>query len=149
MGEVLIFRLLNMRCTANAVGGYSHGLLRLRARLEPMGDCEPYLHLVKRWDLASALVLAVFCMKEMVPLRFIALASSLSLIAYGAELGITPIWLLHILLLVIGISGFAPPLRSSGRRRHPPARLHAARYVADGSRQAEIVALRAVAQSVA
>jgi len=48
---------------------------------------------------AAALVLAVFYMKEMIPLRITALASNLSFIAYGAALGITPIWLLHLLLL--------------------------------------------------
>ncbi len=48
---------------------------------------------------ASALVLAAFYMKEMIPLRIAALASNILFIAYGAALGLTPIWLLHLLLL--------------------------------------------------
>jgi hypothetical protein len=48
---------------------------------------------------ASALVLTAFCMKEMIPLRIAALASNLSFIVYAAALGLTPIWLLHLLLL--------------------------------------------------
>jgi hypothetical protein len=55
------------------------------------------------WDVcgyvASGLVLAAFYMKEMVPLRIAALASNLAFIAYGLALGLTPIWLLHLLLV--------------------------------------------------
>jgi hypothetical protein len=55
------------------------------------------------WDLcgyaASALVLAAFYMKDMIPLRLAALASNLTFIAYGLAFGLTPIWLLHALLV--------------------------------------------------
>jgi hypothetical protein len=55
------------------------------------------------WDLcgyvASALVLAAFYMKDMIPLRLAALASNLAFIAYGLALGLTPIWILHALLV--------------------------------------------------
>lgn len=55
------------------------------------------------WDacgyVASGLVLAAFYMKDMVPLRIVALSSNLAFIAYGLALGLTPIWLLHALLL--------------------------------------------------
>jgi hypothetical protein len=55
------------------------------------------------WDacgyVASGLVLAAFYMKDMVPLRIAALASNLAFIAYGLALGLTPIWLLHALLV--------------------------------------------------
>jgi CRP/FNR family cyclic AMP-dependent transcriptional regulator len=55
------------------------------------------------WDLcgyvASALVLAAFYMKDMIPLRLAALASNLAFIAYGLAFGLTPIWLLHALLV--------------------------------------------------
>jgi hypothetical protein len=55
------------------------------------------------WDLvgyvAAALVVAAFCMREMVALRMAALCSNLAFIAYGLALGLTPVWLLHALLL--------------------------------------------------
>ena len=55
------------------------------------------------WDVcgyvASGLVLAAFYMKDMVPLRIAALGSNLAFIAYGLALGLTPIWLLHALLV--------------------------------------------------
>ena len=55
------------------------------------------------WELsgyiASGLVLAAFYMKDMVPLRIAALGSNLAFIAYGLALGLTPIWLLHALLV--------------------------------------------------
>jgi hypothetical protein len=55
------------------------------------------------WDVcgyvASGLVLAAFYMRDMVPLRIAALASNLAFIAYGLALGLTPIWLLHLLLV--------------------------------------------------
>ena len=55
------------------------------------------------WDVcgyvASGLVLAACSMKDMVPLRVAALASNLAFIAYGLALGLTPIWLLHALLV--------------------------------------------------
>jgi hypothetical protein len=55
------------------------------------------------WDLcgyvASGLVLAAFSLKEMVPLRLVALTSNLAFIVYGLAFGLTPIWLLHALLV--------------------------------------------------
>jgi hypothetical protein len=60
---------------------------------------------------ASVLVLAAFCMKEMIPLRIIALASNLSFIAYATALGLTPILLLHILLLPMNGCRLAQALR--------------------------------------
>jgi hypothetical protein len=55
------------------------------------------------WDVcgyvASGLVLAAFYMKDLVPLRIVALASNLAFIAYGLALGLTPIWVLHVLLV--------------------------------------------------
>lgn len=49
--------------------------------------------------LASALVLATFCMHDMVPLRVMAIASNLAFIAYGASAGIDPVLMLHVVLL--------------------------------------------------
>jgi hypothetical protein len=55
------------------------------------------------WDacgyLASGLVLAAFYMEDIVPLRVVALASNMAFIAYGLALGLTPVWLLHALLV--------------------------------------------------
>jgi hypothetical protein len=48
--------------------------------------------------LASALVLATFCMRSMVSLRLTAIASNLSFIAYGSMAGIDPVLMLHVLL---------------------------------------------------
>ncbi len=78
------------------------------------------------WDVcgyvASALVLTAFYMKDMIPLRLVALASNLAFIAYGLALGITPIWLLHALL--VPLNGYrlleTAKLRSgTGTRRSP------------------------------
>jgi hypothetical protein len=51
--------------------------------------------------LASALVLAAFCMKEMVPLRIVAICSNIAFLTYGLALGLVPVWLLHATLLPI------------------------------------------------
>jgi hypothetical protein len=49
--------------------------------------------------LASLLVLATFCMSEMVALRAVAIASNVAFIAYGWLGGIEPVLLLHVVLL--------------------------------------------------
>jgi len=49
--------------------------------------------------LAAGLVFVAFGMKEMVPLRIIAICSNLAFIAYGIGLDLPPIWLLHAGLL--------------------------------------------------
>jgi hypothetical protein len=75
------------------------------------------------WDalgyVASALVLAAFYMKEMIPLRIAALASNLSFIAYGAALDLTPIWLLHVLLLPMNGCRLVQALRLRRTLRQP------------------------------
>ena len=53
--------------------------------------------------LASALVLATFCMRGMVALRVLAIASNLAFIAYAALAGIHPVLLLHALLLPMNV----------------------------------------------
>jgi hypothetical protein len=69
------------------------------------------------WDacgyVASGLVLAAFYMKDIVPLRIVALSSNLAFIAYGLALGLTPIWLLHALL--VPLNGYR--LMEAARRR--------------------------------
>ena len=49
--------------------------------------------------LASLLVLATFCMRGMVALRVVAIASNVAFIAYGWLVGIHPILILHLVLL--------------------------------------------------
>lgn len=59
------------------------------------------------WDavgfLASGLVLAAFCMKDIVQLRIIAVASNMAFLAYGIALGLMPVWVLHLLLLPVNL----------------------------------------------
>jgi CRP/FNR family transcriptional regulator, cyclic AMP receptor protein len=87
------------------------------------------------WDacghVASGLVLAAFAMREMVPLRVAALLSNLAFIAYGLALGLTPIWLLHAILVPLNGSRLVEAVRprgvQGGRRAgaKPPAMLAA------------------------
>jgi hypothetical protein len=53
--------------------------------------------------LASALVLATFCMRDMVALRCMAIASNLAFIAYGALADLGPVLVLHLLLLPVNV----------------------------------------------
>ena len=52
---------------------------------------------------ASALVLATFCMRDMATLRCVAIVSNLAFIVYGAMAGLGPVLLLHLLLLPINV----------------------------------------------
>lgn len=49
--------------------------------------------------LASLLVLATFCMRGMVALRLVAIASNVAFLVYGALAEIGPVLLLHLMLL--------------------------------------------------
>lgn len=49
--------------------------------------------------IASGLVFLTFCMKTMMPLRLVAIASNVAFLAYGAAHGLVPILVLHALLL--------------------------------------------------
>lgn len=53
--------------------------------------------------IASGLVFLSFCMQTMMPLRMVAIASNVAFIAYGAALGLTPILVLHTLLLPLNV----------------------------------------------
>jgi CRP/FNR family transcriptional regulator, cyclic AMP receptor protein len=53
--------------------------------------------------LASALVLATFCMRDMVALRWMAITSNLAFIAYGAMADLGPVLVLHLLLLPVNV----------------------------------------------
>jgi CRP/FNR family transcriptional regulator, cyclic AMP receptor protein len=71
--------------------------------------------------LASALVVSAFCMREIIPLRLAALSSNIAFLAYGIALGLSPVWLLHAILLPI--NGWrlweAICARSNDRHHHP------------------------------
>jgi hypothetical protein len=72
------------------------------------------------WDftgyLAAGLVLVAFYMRDMVPLRLIALCSNVAFITYGCSLGLTPIWLLHALLLPVNSCRLVEAARWRRRR---------------------------------
>ena len=59
------------------------------------------------WDavgfLAAGLVVAAFCMKDILHLRMIAVASNVAFLAYGVALGLMPVWLLHLVLLPVNV----------------------------------------------
>ena len=66
--------------------------------------------------LASLLVLATFCMRGMVALRVLAIASNLAFIGYAAQAGIHPVLLLHALLLPMNLWRLAQAARQRGTR---------------------------------
>lgn len=70
-----------------------------------MNLCPSFFAFLCTWEIAgyvaSALVLTAFCMREMIPLRMVSLFSNLAFIAYGVALGLTPVWVLHALLLAM------------------------------------------------
>jgi len=63
--------------------------------------------------LASALVLAAFCMRDMVALRCTAIASNLAFIAYGALADLGPVLVLHLLLLPVNVGRLAGSCEST------------------------------------
>jgi hypothetical protein len=67
--------------------------------------------------LASLLVLATFCMRDMVSLRVVAIASNIAFIAYGSLAGISPVLLLHVVLLPVNMLRLAESVRSVWRSR--------------------------------
>jgi hypothetical protein len=75
--------------------------------------------------LASLLVLCTFCMRDMLALRAVAIASNVAFITYGALAGIYPVLMLHIVLLPMNLyrlrEALQPaPLPSAGAN-HPSA----------------------------
>jgi len=67
--------------------------------------------------LASLLVLATFSMRDMVSLRVVAIASNIAFIAYGALAEISPVLLLHVVLLPVNMLRLAESVRSALRGR--------------------------------
>jgi hypothetical protein len=76
-----------------------------------MGAYEPVGYL------ASLLVLATFCMRDMVSLRVVAIASNIAFISYGALAEISPVLLLHVVLLPVNMLRLSESVRSALRRR--------------------------------
>ena len=60
---------------------------------------------------ASLLVLATFCMRGMVSLRVLAIASNLAFIGYAALAGIHPVLLQHVMLLPMNAWRLAEAVR--------------------------------------
>ena len=53
--------------------------------------------------LAGGLVITAFCMKDILHLRIVAVASNVAFLAYGVALGLIPVWLLHLVLLPVNL----------------------------------------------
>ncbi|MBC7940415.1 MAG: hypothetical protein H7Z19_11725 [Chitinophagaceae bacterium] len=65
--------------------------------------------------LASLLVLATFCMRDMVALRVLAIASNVAFVGYAALAHIHPVLLLHALLLPMNAWRLLEALRMRSR----------------------------------
>ena len=72
--------------------------------------------------LASALVLATFCMRDMVALRCMAIASNLAFVTYGALAGLGPVLVLHLLLLPVNVGRLVDWRASTPARRRESTR---------------------------
>ncbi len=66
---------------------------------------------------ASALVFLTFCMRTLLPLRLVAIASNLFFIAYGILAELTPILALHLLLLLMNLWRTSQHLQTRQRMR--------------------------------
>ena len=53
--------------------------------------------------LAAGLVITAFCMKDILHLRIVAVASNVAFLAYGIALGLMPVWILHLVLLPVNL----------------------------------------------
>jgi CRP/FNR family transcriptional regulator, cyclic AMP receptor protein len=97
--------------------------------------------------LASVLVLATFGMGDMVRLRLVAICSNFAFIAYGLTLGLTPVWLLHSVLLPLNVWRLRQVIRSMSTAPCPcPTMLM---YFAQGPRQPSLVSERREQPSIA
>jgi hypothetical protein len=108
------------------------------------------------WDavgyLASGLVFAAFCMKDITPLRIVAVGSNFAFLVYGLAFGLVPVWLLHALLLPIncwrlwqGVSQTFPNTGSVWRPESPQPSYKTRRSSRSGkchSRAPRVVAFR-------
>lgn len=69
---------------------------------------------------AASLVLATFCMRDMVALRATAIASNLAFIAYGVAAGIPPVLMLHLTLLPMNALRLAQSMQAPRPCRNTP-----------------------------
>jgi hypothetical protein len=65
--------------------------------------------------LAAGLVVATFCMRSMVGLRAMAIASNLAFIGYGYTGDLMPVLLLHLVLLPVNLARLAELGSGQGR----------------------------------
>ena len=72
--------------------------------------------------LASALVLATFCMRDMVALRWVAISSNLAFIAYGGLADLGPVLVLHLILLPVNMLRLAQLMRVVSSPDQAPGR---------------------------
>ena len=68
--------------------------------------------------LAAALVVATFYMRSMIALRAFGILGNIAFIVYGAQAGLPPVLLLHLVLLPLNLVRLAEaaPRRRAGRR---------------------------------
>jgi hypothetical protein len=66
--------------------------------------------------LASGLVVAAFFMRQMIPLRILALCSNVVFLAYGLRFGLLPVWTLHAVLLPMNGCRLAQAMMSRSPR---------------------------------
>jgi hypothetical protein len=75
-------------------------------------------------------------MGDMVRLRAVAICSNVVFIAYGISMGLTPVWLLHVLLLPMNAWRLAQLMRAMNSAPCPcPTML---RYFAQGPKQLSV-----------
>lgn len=67
--------------------------------------------------LASSLVLAAFCVRDMLPLRILAIGSNLAFISYGWAADLRPVLLLHLVLLPTNLLRLRQLLRARASAR--------------------------------
>jgi CRP/FNR family transcriptional regulator, cyclic AMP receptor protein len=67
--------------------------------------------------LTAGLILTVFWMKSMIPLRIVAVGSNVAGIAYGVLVGLPPMWVLHGILLPLNVMRLVELRRLAARIR--------------------------------
>ena len=72
--------------------------------------------------LASGLVFATFYVRTMMPLRMLAIASNIAFIAYAASEGLTPVLVLHLVLLPVNLTRLYEIKKLLAFTRSAPAR---------------------------
>lgn len=82
---------------------------------------------------ASLLVLATFCMRDMVVLRVVAITSNIAFIAYGTLADVVPVLMLHVVLLPVNLLRLVESVRSVLRRRAEAANRAPARRARSGA----------------